>query len=136
MSLFDHMCSVCNYYMPLAPVPEADPSGKGTQYTAGNFERICKDCGNKTPEKNGLVMEMIIQEDATESHRTFVNEFTKSDPRLPHTSVLRCPNDACPSRSQPGVKSDIIYMKYDAANMKFLYLCNITGCNAQWKSRS
>ncbi len=132
MSLFEHMCGVCNYYMPLAPSVSADPEGK----SAPQFERVCKNCSNKTPEKDGLVMEMVFQDEASESHRIFVNEFTKMDPRLPHTSILKCPNETCPSRTQPGVKSDIIYMKYDAANMKFLYLCNIPGCNTQWKSRS
>ena len=111
-------------------------AGDETVNTGGNLERVCKYCTNRTPEKDGLVMEMIIQEDATESHRTFVNEFTKLDPRLPHTSILKCPNETCPSRTQQGVKTDIIYMKYDAANMKFLYICNIPGCNTQWKSRS
>jgi hypothetical protein len=136
MSLFDHMCSVCNYYMPLAPTVEKNAETKEIRITEGNLERVCKNCSNKTPEKDGLVMEVVIQDEASESYRTFVNEFTKTDPRLPHTSILKCPNEACPSRSQPGVKSDIIYMKYDVANMKFLYLCNIPGCNTQWKSRS
>lgn len=137
MSLLDHMCPKCNYYMPLGPdttVEEVKP---------GDLARFCRNCGHTEEEKKGLVMEMVIQEKITDSYKIFVNEFTKQDPRLPHVGNLQCPNtgpttefpnrQACPSR-QPGGKPDVVYMKYDTSNMKFLYICNI--CNTQWKSRS
>jgi hypothetical protein len=127
MSLLDHMCSICNYYMPL--VPKATTKEQKT----GELIRCCKNCGNTEDEKKGLVMEMVIQDEASDAYKVFVNEFTKTDPRLPHVSTLKCPNLTCPSRKGEA-ESDVIYIKYDTANLKFLYICNI--CDTQWKSRS
>ena len=129
MSLLEHMCPICDYYMPLAPRRGNDLN------TAMELVRVCKNCGNTKEEKKGLVMEVVVQEKASESYNVFVNEFTEQDPRLPHISMLKCPNvNNCPSRIDPNVKPDIIYLKHDMANMKFLYIC--THCHTQWRSRS
>jgi len=84
------------------------------------------------PEKKGLVMETVIQGQASESYNVFLNEYTKEDPRLPHVKNLQCPNVDCPSRVGKE-ESDVIYIKYDTINMKFLYIC--TKCNTNWRSR-
>jgi hypothetical protein len=133
MSLLDHMCPKCDYYMPLANVQVTETDEEGNEVTERKVMRICRACGHQEDEKQGLVMETAIQQNASESHRVFVNEYTKNDPRLPHTETLKCPNDACASRTGQA-KSDVIYIKYDTANMKFLYICNV--CDTQWKSRS
>lgn len=127
MSLLDHMCPVCDYYMPL--VPKATTS----KQQPGELTRCCKNCGHVQDEKKGLVMEVVVQEKASDAYKMFVNEFTKKDPRLPHVSNLQCPNANCPSR-KGDAESDVIYIKYDTANLKFLYICNV--CDTQWKSRS
>lgn len=133
MSLLDHMCPKCDYYMPLVNVQETVEDEEGNEVTERKVKRVCRACGHQEDEKKGLVMETAIQQNASESYRVFVNEYTKTDPRLPHTDTLKCPNDSCPSRTGQA-KSDVIYIKYDPANMKFLYICNV--CDTQWKSRS
>lgn len=121
MSLLDHMCKNCDYYMPLGPTEN------------GDLMRVCRNCGDVQDEKKGIVMEMTFQNKGTDSFKLFVNEFTKQDPRIPHVTNLKCPNEVCPSR-EPNAKSDVLYIKYDTANMKFLYICSI--CDTQWRSRS
>ena len=133
MSLLDHMCPKCEYYMPLRTVSETTEDEAGNQVTDTLIKRFCRNCGHEEDEKKGLVMETSIQAQASESYRVFVNEYTKQDPRLPHTSNLKCPNVSCGSRTGQA-KADVIYMKYDTANMKFLYICTV--CDTQWKSRS
>ena len=32
------------------------------------------------------------------------------------------------------VESDVIYLKYDAINMKYLYICNV--CDTKWRSKA
>jgi hypothetical protein len=32
------------------------------------------------------------------------------------------------------VESDVIYLKYDAINMKYLYICNM--CDTKWRSKA
>lgn len=136
MSLLDHMCKKCDYYMPLRPEVSVTDSGAAN---TGAWIRSCKNCGNEEEEQKGLVMEVVIQDKASDSYKSFVNEYTKTDPRLPHVKTLTCPNigtgpeNGCPSRWGQA-ESDVIYIKYDKENMKFLYICN--HCNTQWRSRS
>jgi DNA-directed RNA polymerase subunit M/transcription elongation factor TFIIS len=127
MSLLDHMCPKCQNYMKLMPNSEVE------EPLPGDLERMCVTCGYKQAEKKGLVMEVIINEKESDAYKLYVNEHTKDDARYPHVTTLKCPTPSCPSH-QPGGKSDVVYIKYDAVNLKFLYIC--TQCNTQWRSRS
>jgi DNA-directed RNA polymerase subunit M/transcription elongation factor TFIIS len=127
MSLLDHMCPKCDYYMPMGQ--QVDPETE-----LKDVIRYCRNCGHTKEENKGLVMEVIVQQKSTETQQVFVNEFTKHDPRLPHVKTLKCPNLQCPSRQTQGVEPDVIYIKYDTANLKFLYICN--HCETKWRSRS
>ena len=126
MSLLNHMCPKCEYYMLLVQDPDTTTQGSNV------LLRSCRNCGHVEPEKKGLVMETIIQGQASESYNVFLNEYTKEDPRLPHVKNLQCPNVDCASRAGKE-ESDVIYIKYDTINMKFLYIC--TKCNTNWRSR-
>ena len=99
-----------------------------------NHFRLCRNCGYKEQdEKGGLLSEILVQEKSAEGYKILLNEFTRRDPRLPHLrGVLKCPESGCES-NQGGKVSDIIYMKYDSVNMKYLYICDI--CGYEWKSR-
>jgi len=93
----------------------------------------CKACGyTKTEETGGLIMETVVQEQASESYKVYLNEFTLKDPTLPHTNTLKCPNDACASNGG-GAQADVIYIKYDVVHMKYLYIC--THCKTHWRTR-
>ena len=59
-----------------------------------------------------------------------INEYTKLDPTLPRIKNMKCPNDKCPTNESEEIKgekeipeSEIIYLRYDDINMKFIYLC-------------
>jgi DNA-directed RNA polymerase subunit M/transcription elongation factor TFIIS len=95
--------------------------------------RICRNCGNTEDEKSGiLVSETIVKERTSEAYK-LVNEFTRQDPTLPHLKSMKCPQSECDSNVGKADK-DVIYIKYDPANLKFLYICNV--CGEQWRSRS
>ena len=128
MTLLDHMCPKCEYYMPLN-------EGTNSEDGAKDLVRNCRNCGHTKNENKGLVMETVVQEKASDTYRIYLNEFTKQDPRLPHIKTLKCPNQECDSR-KGGAESDVIYIKYDSVHMKYLYICNVKGCNTQWRSRS
>ena len=116
-------CPKCDYYLYL------DTMG-------GVLKRICKLCSySENDTEGGCVMETVVQERSSEGYKILVNEFTSEDPTLPHVNTLPCPNTACPTNSA-GTKPprDVIIIKFDAQNMKFLYICNV--CNQLWKSRS
>lgn len=96
--------------------------------------RICRTCDYQEEDtQGGLAMETIVQERTSEGYKILLNEFTRQDPTLPHVTTLPCPRSACPTNVK-GQQKDVIIIKYDAQNLKFLYICNV--CGEQWRSRS
>lgn len=101
--------------------------------------RECRTCGYREQDtQGGVVMETIVQERTSEGYKILLNEYTQEDPTLPHVKTLPCPRPTCPSNpgatGAPSQPRDVIIIKYDAQNMKFLYIC--TKCGEQWRSRS
>ena len=119
-----NFCPHCNYRLHLQTTDEGD-----------SLYFVCNTCGFKQKnERGGLILETAVQEKASDSYKVFLNEFTIDDPTLPHTKTLTCPNPSgkCASKN-PGVESDVIYIKYDASALKYLYIC--THCKAHWRTR-
>ena len=110
-----------------------------------NLLRVCRTCGySEVDTEGGLAMETIVQERSSEGYKILLNEFTRQDPTLPHVNTLPCPNtegyqengkvvEACPTNTKKHPR-DVIIIKYDNQNMKFIYICNV--CGTQWRSRS
>ena len=64
-----------------------------------------------------------------------VNEYTKIDPTLPRVFNIKCPNQDCNSNSKSSNDykfPEVIYMRYDDMNMKYVYMC--TDCENIWKT--
>jgi DNA-directed RNA polymerase subunit M/transcription elongation factor TFIIS len=65
-----------------------------------------------------------------------INEYTKLDPTLPRINTVECPNEQCKTNhsNKEGNKEkpEVIYMRYDDDNMKYLYMC--VECDYVWKS--
>jgi DNA-directed RNA polymerase subunit M/transcription elongation factor TFIIS len=117
-------CPTCRYYLYL------DQDQK-----ENTLRRICRNCGyQENNRQGGLILEIDLKEKTSEGYKILMNEFTKSDPTLPHVNTIKCPNNESCDTNTSGKERDVIYMKYDAVNMKFLYICNV--CNTQWKSKS
>jgi hypothetical protein len=83
--------------------------------------------------KGGLILEIDLKEKTSEGYKILMNEFTKEDPTLPHVHTIKCPNSDCTSNTSE-VEKDVIYLKYDVINMKFIYICNL--CDTQWRSKA
>ena len=116
------VCDVCKnvYIMRLQP--------NGTLFWE------CLTCGKTEEQKKGcLLMETLVQERSSEGYKILLNEFTRQDPTLPHVRNIKCPNEMCESNTG-SVEKDVIYIKYDPVNMKYMYICNI--CSESWRSRS
>lgn len=98
------------------------------------LRRVCRNCGYQSVDsERGLVLETNLKETTSEGYHALVNEFTKLDPTLPHVDTLKCPKAECPS-NVGDKKRDVIYIKYDPVELKFLYICNV--CDARWKSKA
>lgn len=115
-------CPTCRYYLYL------------NQSKNKTLRRVCRNCGyEEETDKGGLILEMDLKEKTSEGYKILMNEFTKNDPTLPHVNTIKCPNEGCGTNTS-GQAKDVIYLKYDAVNMKFLYICNV--CDAQWRSKT
>ena len=100
----------------------------------------CRRCGNENKKlgknnKNICVSKTHITS-GNVSYKNIINKFTKMDPTLPRINNIKCPNDSCKSnleKKDPEYqKKEIIYIRYDDKNMKFIYLCSV--CDNMWKN--
>ena len=138
-----NFCPKCENYLYLEQASETIAKADGKSELKFYLNRRCRTCGHvEIDTKGGLVNETIVQERASEGYKILLNEFTRQDPTLPHVNTLPCPNTTgsvekgipiCPTHNK-GAPRDVIIIKYDAQNMKFLYICNV--CGEQWRSRS
>ena len=86
----------------------------------------CRKCGFVDQKVNNIC---ILKNDYKEHSAKIdhlVNEYTKLDPTLPHIDNIKCPNADCTVE-----KNDVIYIRYDENNMKYLYIC--VHCDHIWK---
>lgn len=90
----------------------------------------CKKCGN---EKEITGTTSIFQQNFTKSNQGYeskINKYTKLDPTLPRIYTLPCPNDSCENHTKEN--PEIIYVRYDSINLKYVYLCPL--CDTVWKT--
>ena len=78
-------------------------------------------------------METLVQQRSSEGYRILLNELTRQDATLPHVKNVKCPRGDCPSNGG-GAERDVIYIKYDPVNMKYMYICNV--CDTHWRSKT
>jgi DNA-directed RNA polymerase subunit M/transcription elongation factor TFIIS len=97
----------------------------------------CRVCDTKDTQMNTGVCVLNIQYNDNGTNggekpiQHVYNKYTKIDPTLPHLA-LPCPNEQCKTNKQEPKESDIIYLRYDNAQMKHLYIC--AECDYVWKS--
>jgi len=99
----------------------------------------CRNCGNvdDSPTENSLVISSANFKNEDAFISSFINSYTKHDPTLPRTNLLKCPNNDCISNEKKSDKeeseksSEIICIRYDAIELKYIYLCSY--CDTAWK---
>ena len=120
-------CEICNnmYYLKLAGTSESDKQNHLVYY--------CRNCGHEDAalSAQGICALETRLDGATQSYTQKVNKYTRDDPTLPRTRSVRCPRSDCPSHKGDG-NADVIYMRYDDKQIKYLYVC--TACEAMWKT--
>jgi DNA-directed RNA polymerase subunit M/transcription elongation factor TFIIS len=98
-----------------------------------NLVYYCRKCGNEDISlaiENVCVSKTFIKKsEQTFSH--IINKFTKLDPTLPRINTVLCPNADCNTHVE-SVPREIIYIRYDDSNMKYIYLCS--ECDTVWQT--
>jgi len=90
----------------------------------------CRNCGNE--DSNIAVENVCISkiQKSTQSFNHIINKYTKLDPTLPRINNILCPNPDCVTNTEKK-EPEIIYIRYDDTNMKYVYLCS--DCDTVWK---
>lgn len=110
---------------------------KISEEDTNQIEYFCRFCSHtEKPANQNMVLTVmstaIENKDFNFSH--IVNEYTKYDPTLPRITTMTCPNTECKSATHAKEGStknpDVIYIRYDDSNLKYLYLC--TECDYVW----
>ena len=94
----------------------------------------CRNCGN-TDENTMNDSICVLKTHLQKGEQTFnhiVNKYTKFDPTLPRIYNVKCPNVNCISNNDEKIKPEVIYMRYDDTNMKYIYICTL--CDTNWKT--
>ena len=132
-------CTVCENMLYISLRPDESKDGSPLELTYS-----CKHCGFSTTadelrqkrlgqgqKKNdpSAVLETDYSDDQT-SYKQYATPYIRNDPTLPRVHDIVCPNNACPKA--PAAPNEVIFIKYDPANLKYLYHC--MHCNAFWKS--
>ena len=119
-------CAKCDnmYYIGI----DATDNNKLTYY--------CRNCGHvdvALSEEGVCVLDTHLK-NKEQNSKHLVNKYTKLDPTLPRVSNVKCPNVACKTNasSDKSESTEVIYMRYDDANLKYIYIC--TTCDESWQS--
>lgn len=94
---------------------------------SNNLVHYCKQCGNE----DSTITCNIIQSVYEKQNPDIINEYTKFDPTLPRINNIPCPNQDCLTNTNSDTDREVIYIKHDEKNLKFIYLC--TTCDTSWK---
>lgn len=117
-----HFCSNCNnmYYIRI----NAENTNKLVYY--------CRHCGNEDTllTTDNVCVSKINIKKSKQSFNHIVNKYTKYDPTLPRINNILCPNPDCTTNTKD-VAREIIYIRYDNTNMKYVYLCST--CDTVWQ---
>jgi len=134
-----HFCKSCGnmYYIKLN---KTDEDGDET------LMYYCRKCNYEDTELSNNLDNLYVSKTnlskSSNNKSRIINEFTKYDPTLPRTNKIVCPNDECEnhvkkneeetSENYSDIKKQIIYIRYDDTNMKYMYLCPV--CDTSWEN--
>lgn len=120
-----HFCNNCQnmYYI---RINSEDPN---------KLVYYCRNCGN---EDTSLVIDKVCvsKTQLKKSEQSFshiINKYTKLDPTLPRINTILCPNQDCATNTSEKER-EIIYIRYDDTNMKYVYLCS--ECDTVWNTNT
>lgn len=119
-----HFCNVCSnmYYIRL----DAEDPNKLVYYC-----RKCKTENKLLAAENVCIAKTYIKK-VEQNFSNIINKHTKLDPTLPRINNVLCPNPNCQTNTDSGAEREIIYIRYDDTNMKYVYLCST--CETVWQT--
>ena len=101
--------------------------------TNDGLTQYCRNCANVEPlNSNNLCVSKTNFRRSNLTYSTAVNKYTKLDPTLPRSNTIKCPNETCDCNTDSAVPREVIYIRYDDTNVKYMYMCS--HCDTVWKN--
>lgn len=124
-----NFCKNCNnlYYLKIDTNDDNKESNKLIFY--------CRNCGDEESNltENDICVSSIENRQNDDNYESYINEYTKLDPTLPRTNNIKCPNNNCDTnKKEDKINREIIYVRYNNIDMKYVYLCST--CDTIWKT--
>ena len=94
----------------------------------------CRNCGyvdHSNIQENSCILRNDIKK-GEQKYNHIINEYTKLDPTLPRIRNINCPNVNCKTNTEEKIKPEILYIRYDENNLKYIYMCST--CDTTWKT--
>lgn len=114
-------CEVCSQMLYV----KMSENGKDLTYYCKNCETAYKE----SKDNESIVVIDYKKIDDSTKYMQFLNKNIKFDPSLPRVNNIVCTNKDC--KSHTGGNNEVIYIKYDHVNMKYMYYCCV--CEGFWK---
>lgn len=100
-----------------------------------NLQYYCRNCkfvDTTIATDGGCILDTQVR-NTEQQFSHIVNKYTKHDPTLPYVYTIKCPHGECASNQEDSKENPkVVYMRYDDANLKYLYIC--TQCDTTWKT--
>lgn len=99
------------------------------EHNSVELKYYCKNCNNSTKQKASGMSVPVHEKNFTDdsgSYKYYMTPYIKYDATLPRVSNIKCTNNSCDAK-----ENEVIYIKYDHDNMKYLYFC--CHCDHFWK---
>jgi DNA-directed RNA polymerase subunit M/transcription elongation factor TFIIS len=103
-----------------------------TEDGKNQLKNYCKNCNfskELSNTKSMSIIETIYEKSENINYKLFINPYIKYDPTLPRVNNIECNNKECTKEKDK--MNEVIYIKYDNENMKYLYYC--VYCEKFWK---
>ena len=120
-----HFCIKCDnmYYL------------KISNENSNNLIYYCRNCGYEDTDSSvdNICVSRTQVKRSEQKYSHIINEYTKQDPTLPRINTIKCPKIDCPSNvEEDKVSRDVLFIRYDDINMKYIYMCS--KCDTIWKT--
>jgi DNA-directed RNA polymerase subunit M/transcription elongation factor TFIIS len=93
----------------------------------------CRNCGHEDSNLtvDNVTVSKVQLKKSEQQFNHIINKYTKLDPTLPRINRVLCPNPDCATNTADAER-EIIFIRYDDTNMKYVYLCST--CDTVWKT--
>tara|TARA_B100001093_G_C26518775_1_gene880814 strand:- start:279 stop:647 length:369 start_codon:yes stop_codon:yes gene_type:complete len=94
----------------------------------------CRNCGNEDSEiQNKDLCVLAYTKEKKTDYLKYINEYTKLDPTLPRINSIKCPNQDCVCNKDESIENEVIYIRYNDEEMKYVYTC--AKCDFIWTAQ-